>query len=130
MKVLVLRNCKLEVQEIDNTLEELQKIVGGYIEIPYLSNRFNDNGIDVIINEEGKFIDGLNPEIAIIDRATEQILDVVYGSCVFVSHDAEGDTTELNDEQMKIVMEELQMEATLTYNETGKEAVVKVLFAN
>ena len=37
MKVLVLSNNKLEVKEIDNTLEELQKIVGGYIEIPYLS---------------------------------------------------------------------------------------------
>lgn len=130
MKVLVLRNSKLEAKEIDNTLEELQKIVGGYIEIPYLSKRFNDNGIDVIINEEGKFIEGLKPEIAVIDGTTKQIVDIINGSCVFVSHDEEGNTIELNDKQMKIVMEELRMEATLTYNETGEEVVTKVLFTN
>lgn len=130
MKVLVLSNNKLEVKEIDNTLEELQKIVGGYIEIPYLSKRFNDNGIDVIINEEGKFIEGLKPEIAVIDGATKQILDVINGSCVFVSHDEEGNTIELNDKQMKIVIEELRMEATLTYNETGEDVVAKVLFTH
>lgn len=130
MKVLVLSNSKLEVKEIDNTLEELQKIVGGYIEIPYLSKRFNDNGIGVIINEEGKFIEGLKPEIAVIDGTTKQIMDVINGSCVFVSHDEEGNTIELNDKQMKIVMEELRMEATLTYNETGEEVVTKVLFTH
>lgn len=130
MKALVLSNGKLEIKEINNTLEELQKIVGGYIEIPYLSKRFNDNGIDVIINEEGKFIEGLKPEIAIVDGTTKQILDVVHGICVFVSHDEEGNTTELNDKQMKIVVEELRMEATLTYNETGEEVVAKVLFTN
>ena len=130
MKTLVLSNGKLKEKEIENTLEELQKIVGGYIEIPYLSKRFNDNGIDVIINEEGKFIEELKPELAIVDGTTKQILDVVNGNCVFVSHDEEGNTTELNDEQMKIVMEELRMEATLTYNETGEEVVTKVLFTH
>lgn len=129
MKVLVLANGELKEREIDNTLEELQKIVGGYIEIPYLSKLFNDNGIDVIINEEGKFIDGLKPEIAIVDGTTKQILDVIHGNCVFVSHDEEGNTTELNDKQIKIVMEELRTEATLTYHETDKEVVARILFA-
>ena len=66
MKVLVLSNNKFEVKEIENTLEELQAIVGGYIEIPFLSRVFADNGIDVIINEEGKLIEGMKPEIAIV----------------------------------------------------------------
>lgn len=128
MKVLVLSNAEFKKQEIDNTLEELQKIVGGYIEYPYLSKRFNDNEIDIVINEEGKFINGLRPEIAIVNKVTEQILDVVYGSCVFVSHDEDGNTIELNEEQTQIVMEELQMEAVLTYKETGKDVITKVLF--
>lgn len=84
----------------------------------------------MIINEEGKFIEGLKPEIAVIDGATKQILDVINGSCVFVSHDEEGNTIELNDKQMKIVIEELRMEATLTYNETGEDVVAKVLFTH
>ncbi len=128
MRVLVLSNNRLQEQEIDNTLEELQKIVGGYIEVPYLAKRFNDNGIDVIINEEGKFIEGLRPEIAIIDGKTKQILDVVNGNCIFASHDEEGNTTELSEEQTKIVMQELQMDVVLTYPDAEKEFVTKLLF--
>lgn len=129
MKVLVLNDNNLETKEIDNTLEELQKIVGGYIEIPFLSKRFNDNGIDVIINEEGKFIDGLKPSIAVLDGETEQLLDVIYGACVFVSHDSEGNTMALDEEQTKIVMRELQMDVALTQEGTGKKFPAKVLFS-
>jgi len=68
MKVLVLSNGELKEKEINNTLEDLQKIVEGYIEIPYLSEVFNKNEIDIIINEEGKLIDGMRPEIAIVSK--------------------------------------------------------------
>lgn len=128
MKVLVLSNGRFTEKEIDNTLENLQEIVGGYIEIPFLSKEFNENGIDVIINEEGKYIEGLKPEIAIIDGKTKQILDVVFGNCIFASHDEEGNTIELNDKQTKIVMQELQMNLILTYQDSGKEFKVKALF--
>lgn len=115
MKVLVLTNGKFETKEIANELEDLQKIVGGYIEVPFLTETFTKNGIDVIINEEGKFIEGLRPEIAIVDRNTNQVLDVVMGNCIFASHDEEGETIPLTEEQYKIVMTELQMMCVLTY---------------
>lgn len=127
MEVLVLSNGKLEAKEIENTLEELQKIVGGYIEIPFLSEVFNNNEIDVIINDEGKFIDGLKPEIAVIYGETGRVLDVVYGNCIFASHDDEGNTTALTEEQKKVVMEELKTEVILTY-ENGKKTFAKALF--
>ena len=92
MKVLILSNNELKEQEIDNTLEALQKIVGGYIEIPYLSETLAENGIDVIINDEGKFIEGLRAEIAIVKDGTNEVLDVVMGNCIFASHNDEGDT--------------------------------------
>ena len=126
MKVLVLSNNKFEEREIENTLEALQEIVGGYIEIPFLSRVFNDNGIDVIINEEGKFIDGMNPEIAIVDGETKDILDIVMGNCIFASHNDEGDTVGLTEAQMKIVMRELHMEAILNY-QGGKQCATKLL---
>jgi hypothetical protein len=126
MKVLVLTNGNFETKEITNELEDLQKIVGGYIEIPFLKETLTKNGIDVIINEEGKFIDGLRPEIAVADRLTGQVLDVIMGNCIFASHDEEGETTALNEEQYKIIMEELQMSALLGYN--GKEYITKVLY--
>ena len=126
MKALVLSNGKFKEKEIDNTLEALQEIVGGYIEIPFLSKEFNDNGIDVVVNEEGKFIEGLKPEIVIVDSETKKIVDLVHGNCIFVSHNEDGDTIGLNDKQTKLVLQELQMDVTLTYPD--KIYNVKALF--
>lgn len=126
MKVLVLTDGKFEAKEIANELEELQKIVGGYIEVPFLSETLTKSGIDVIINEEGKFIEGLRPEIAIVDRETNQVLDVVMGNCIFASHDEEGETIPLNEEQQNVVIRELRMICMLTYGE--ETFVTKVLY--
>ena len=126
MRVLVLSNGELQEKDIPNTLEELQKIVGGYIEIPFLSRVFNENKINIIINEEGKFIDGLKPEIAIIKQGVNAILDVVHGNCIFASHDMEGNTIALTDEQIRIVQEKLKTDVLLT-NE-NKSCLVKALF--
>lgn len=128
MKVLVLSGNTLEEREIKNTLEDLQNIVGGYIEIPYLSRVFNDNKIDVIINEEGKFIEGLEPEIVVMDRATQRILDVVYGNCVFASHDYEGNTIALNEEQKSIIKSRLSTDVILHNPDTDKHHIVKALY--
>ena len=128
MKVLVLSNGELKEKEISNTLEELQKIVGGYIEFPFLGNKFKDNVIDVIINEEGKFIKGLKPEIAIVSEKVGNILDIVYGNCVFASHDKEGNTIALTDEQIKVVMEELEVVIELMNKDTMENFEVRALF--
>ena len=119
MKVLVLSNGNLETKEIPNGLETLQEIVGGYIEIPYLGDTFRDNEIDVIINEEGKLIEGMKPEIVILDGETEELLDIVYGNCIFASHDEEGNTTELTAEQLEIVEQELGLSAKVNLKKAG-----------
>lgn len=128
MKVLVLSNGELKEKEISNTLEELQKIVGGYIEFPFLGNKFKDNVIDVIINEEGKFVEGLKPEIAIVNEKVGSILDIVYGNCVFASHDKDGNTIALTDEQIKVVMEELEVVIELMNKDTMENFEVRALF--
>jgi len=128
MKVLVLSNGELKEQEIDNDLADLQKIVGGYIEIPFLSHKFRDNGIDTIINEEGKFIEGLKAEIAIVDEEKGNILDIVYGNCIFASHDEEGETIGLNETQIQIVTEELETVIELMSKKTFETFDVRVLF--
>lgn len=128
MKVLVLSDGELTTQEINNTLEDLQKIVGGYIEIPFLSQKFLEHEIDIIINEEGKFIEGMTPEIAVMKKGTKTILDLVYGNCIFASHDTEGNTVSLNDKQMEIVMKELDTDILLSNQEENKMFFVKALF--
>lgn len=126
MKVLVLSNGELKEKEIKNTLEALQEIVGGYIEIPYLSEVFAENDIDIIINDEGKFIEDMKPEIAVVKNETTKILDIVMGNCIFASHDDEGNTIGLNEQQIKIVEKELEMVAKITMK--NKSHLVKVLF--
>lgn len=128
MKALVLSNGELQVKEIDNTLEELQKIVGGYIEIPFLGMVFKENKIDVVINEDGKYVEGLKPEIAIVNEKQGNILDVIYGNCVFVSHNEKGDTIALTDEQMNVVKQELCKDIVLTYEDLRKQFKAKALF--
>ena len=128
MRVLVLSNGELQEKEINNTLKELQKIVGGYIEMPYLGEVFRENIIDIIINEEGKFIEGLKPEIGIVDKKTNKVLDIVYGNCIFASHDKAGNTVALNDEQMKIVIEELNIMIELMNKNTLEDFEVRALF--
>lgn len=128
MKVLVLSGSIIEEREIKNTLEELQGIVGGYIEIPFLSPIFNDNKINIVINEEGKFIEGLEPEIAVIKRESNNILDIVYGNCVFVSHDHEGNTIELNEEQKQIVKSALKSDIVLYNQREDKHYLVRALY--
>lgn len=128
MKVLVLSNGELKEKEIDNTLEELQKIVGGYIEFPFLGNKFKDNVIDVIINEEGKFIEGLKPEIAVVSEKVGSIMDIVYGNCIFASHDREGNTIALTDKQIEIVKEELETVVELMKKGTLENFEVRALF--
>lgn len=126
MKVLVLSDGEFTTKEIGNNLEDLQNIVGGYIEIPFLSQKFLEHDIDIIINEEGKFIEDLKPEIAVVREETGTILDIVMGNCVFASHDEEGETIELNEEQKKIVEKELGYTAVLEYKD--KKYIVRVLF--
>lgn len=128
MRALILSNGELEEREIENTLEELQKLVGGYIEVPYLGKTFRENGIDVIINEDGKFVEGLRPEIVVIDEKTKKTLDVVYGNCIFATHNEEGNTVQLSKEQAEIVMEELEMDVMLTNPETREAIKLKALF--
>ena len=128
MKVIVLSNGELKETEIGTRLEDLQEIVGGYIEIPYLGDKFRDNDIDIIINEEGKLIGGMRAEIAIVNERQGNILDIVYGNCIFASHDEEGETIGLNESQIQIVMEELETVIELMNKRDLETFEVRALF--
>lgn len=128
MKILVLSNGKLEQRDINHTLEALQEIVEGYIEIPYLGETFRKNNIDVIINEEGKLIDSLKAEVAVVNKEQGNVLDIVYGNCIFASHDDEGETIGLTEEQIRIVTDELETTVELMNKRTLEDFEVRVLF--
>lgn len=122
MKVLVLSNGVLEIKDVKNCLKDLQEIVGGYIEIPYLSNELYENGIDIIINEEGKFVDGMNKEIVVISNLSSEVIDIIFGNCIFAGHDEYGNTVGLTKNQMEVVGNLLGSSAVL-----NDGSVVRVL---
>lgn len=79
--------------EIDGGLESMQALVGGLIEMVEL-----DEGIDIVVNEEGKGI-GLSPNRMWIIR--DQVEDVFYGAFFVCAVNEDGESIELTDEQLK-----------------------------
>ena len=75
MKVIVVR-CGKEpvVENLENKLEAMQKLVGGYIQEVF---PWNDNVV-LVCNEEGKLI-GLRPNRVLTDE-NGKAYDIVYGT--------------------------------------------------
>ena len=71
--LLVKPKKKPEVMEIEDTLESLQKMVGGYIEVVYPF----DDPVGLIVNEEGKILK-LPPDRALKD-CNGKIYDIIFG---------------------------------------------------
>ena len=117
MKVVLLEPGKLAREaEIDGTLEGMQSVVGGLIEPGY----YFEEPVCVVLNEEGKMIDGLRVEIAVVHQG--KIVDLVFGNVVFASVDDEGNTIGLTEEQMQFVTEELNRQMIIG-NEKRMELV-------
>ena len=96
MKVIIKEVGKFpQVKEIENTLDVLKELVGGYIETITLHD-----DIILICNEEGK-LQGLPPNFAMGN-------DVIVGTVVFVSFDGKEDFTGLNDWQIEYLMSKFE----------------------
>lgn len=82
------------VIEVDNTLDALQGLVGGYIETTSFAG-LGEHGIIIVCNETG-LLDGLDPN------------DNVYpffmvGNVFFTTVDSEGYFISLSDEQIQYI---------------------------
>lgn len=101
---------KTEFSKIDipekNQLKRFQSIVDGNIEIPFISEKLRDVGIDVIINEEGKLI-GL-PITAVINDCKNKMLDVICGKIIFAGFNANnGESIPLTDDQISWIQDNI-----------------------
>lgn len=96
--VLVEPNKKATITEIENTLENLQNIVGGYIECIY---PFEDN-VGIIANEEGKLI-GLEPNRVLRDDNGNAV-DIIFGTFIITGL-TEDDFGSLTDEQAEYYLD-------------------------
>ena len=79
LKCLLVRPNELPVEiEIEDKLEEYQKLVGGYIETTYIQNV---DDVVLICNDEGK-INGMNPNRDIGH-------DIIFGPFLIIGDDYE-----------------------------------------
>ena len=98
MKVLVVEPLKEPyVKEIDGSLENMQKIVGGLIQAIY---PFEHPEIALICNDEGKLM-RLPPNRALFDK-DGNIVDIIAGTFFLCSAPADSESFEsITDEQIK-----------------------------
>lgn len=99
MRVIMMEVLKpAEVKEIDGSLEGMQAIVGGSIELycPFKEH------VGIIVNEEGKIL-GLPENRMVSDNG--KIIDILCGPAFIVNLDSEdGNFTDVTDEQIKLLM--------------------------
>ena len=81
------------VIELENTLKEEQRFVGGHIERLSFTE-----GLDLICNEEGKLF-GLSPTIAWVEEGN--VLEIIMGNCFVCRHTEEGDFTSIKESDMQ-----------------------------
>jgi uncharacterized protein DUF3846 len=81
---------------IQNDLDAMKEIVGGWIEHISIAERPNGSRIGIILNEEGKLI-GLPDNRVIVGR--NGAADMFVGTFFITAHNLEGDTVSLTIEE-------------------------------
>lgn len=98
MKVVIKEpNKKGYIKDIEDDLNEYQKIVGGYIEVLYHFTRFEKNLL-VISNEAGKIL-GLDFNFYL------SLSDYLAGTCIFLNDNLEGGFCDITQSQLSFLKE-------------------------
>ena len=111
--IIVEPNKEPVIKEIDNTLDELQKIVDGYIEIVNL-----EDDVDLICNDEGKIRD--LPFNRVVNN------DVIAGTFIIAGVDyAEGKTISIPKEKVNKYIEKFSLKNHIKKIEYLKKEFIK-----
>ena len=98
MKILYVQvNEEPKVVEIDNTLEAMQELVDGYIE---MICPFDDPNIALVCNEEGKFTQQPNRPLKVNGR----VVDIIHGDFFLCTSPPDSEEFEpLSDFQIEVL---------------------------
>lgn len=88
-----------EVREIDDSLEAMQEIVGGSIEMVPFPGLERD-GVCIVLNEEGK-LDGLAPNV-------QYYQDIIVGSLFVMGSGDEGESASVPDRYINLIIRDLK----------------------
>ena len=101
--ILVRPGSAPEVIEFKEGYKELQRLVEGSFEMPYL---FDD--VDIVVNEEGK-INGSDPNRLLYYKG--QLIDILFGNILIVDANEEGETISLSEDKINKYMKIFRNEA-------------------
>ena len=97
------------VKDIKGDLRSLQKEVGGLLTLANYYEELVENRIDIFADDEGLLKADPKTTLIITDKENRmKVLTALVGNLVFVSHDDEGNTLSLTDEQIVFIKEHLR----------------------
>ena len=104
---------KLEFKEVetDDTLQLCYSEIGcECIDIPYVSRAYDEKGISIVLDDNGKLVDeefqvitGLIVDFADTDEDRPEVIDYIVGNYLLMNHNEEGETVSLTDEQVEFI---------------------------
>lgn len=117
MKLIVIKRdeqdklkAKMEEVNVDGvrlSLDKLQSLVGGYIELANFDDLMARKRVDMFCDEEGKMKRGCLPSIIVLNKNHDTILDAFVGNVVFAANDGNGNTVGLCEEQIDFIKKRL-----------------------
>lgn len=84
-----------DIEEIDNSLEDMQDMVEGYIETYPITEE-----LIIICNEEGKL---MNLPINLVVMLNDKVVDYICGDIFITKGDGNGEFTDLSDADIDVV---------------------------
>ena len=96
-------------KDIKGDLRSLQKEVGGLLTLANYYEELVENRIDIFADDEGLLKADPKTTLIITDKENRmKVLTALVGNLVFVSHDDEGNTLALTDDQIMFIKEHLK----------------------
>ena len=97
------------VKDIKGDLQSLQNEVGGLITLANYYEELDAQGIDIFADDEGLLKNNPKTTLLVTDKKTRiKVLTSLVGNLIFVSHDDEGNTLGLTDEQIAFIKKHLK----------------------
>lgn len=104
-------------KDIKGDLRSLQKEVGGLLTLANYYEELVENRIDIFANDEGLLKSDPKTTLIITDKENRmKVLTALVGNLIFVSHDDEGNTLGLTDEQVDFIKAHLKQLFFFSHN--------------
>ncbi len=97
------------VKDIKGDLKSLQTEVGGLITLANYYEELENQSVDIFADDEGLLKANPKTTLIITDKKNRmKVLMCLVGNLIFVSHDDEGNTLGLTDEQVEFIKSHLK----------------------